>query len=158
MKTVAATLALVLAGCAVGAGAAQAVTPKKGAWRIKNASVPTKNPGTGFMQVYKKGKSMYVRNWTSPSLYVKCVGPAAEPEEINPGFEYLGVGFSKPFKLGKKAKFGYSKKLEGRGGVVVAFTGRFTSSKKASGTMRVRFTGNPNRLCDSGVLKWTASK
>jgi hypothetical protein len=158
MKTFSAALAIVLASCTVGAAAAEAVTPKKGNWRIKNASAPTESNSLGFMKVYKKRKRTYVSGWTSPSLYVKCVGSGASPEDMNPGYEFLGAGFSKAFKLGKKAKFSYSKKLEGQGGVVVDFTGRFTSKKKAKGTMRVRFTGNPNRRCDSGTLNWTSAR
>jgi hypothetical protein len=158
MKTFSATLAIIISGCVVGVAAAEAVTPKTGNWRIKNASAPTESNSTGFMKVYKKGKRTYVSGWTSPSMYVKCVGSAAKPEEIDPGYEYLGVGFGKAFRLGKKAKFAHSEKLDGQGGVVVDFTGRFTSPKKASGTMRVRFTANPDRQCDSGTLKWTSSR
>lgn len=158
MKTFSAALTIILAGCAMGATAARAVTPKTGDWRIKNASAPTEENSTGYMKVYKKGKRLYVSGWTSPSLYVKCTGSGATPEEVDPGYEYLGVGFSRSFKLGPKAKFAHSEKLDGKGGVVVDFTGRFTSSKKATGTMRVRFTGDPNRQCDSGKLKWTSAR
>jgi hypothetical protein len=157
MKTFLGTLAIVLVGT-VGTTAAEAVTPKTGDWRIKNASAPTESNSLGYMKVYKKNKRTYVSGWTSPSVYVKCVGPGASEEDKDPGYEYLGGGFGKSFKLGKKAKFAYSKKFEGKGGVVLDFTGRFISKKKAQGTMRVRFTGDPNRQCDSGTLKWTSSR
>ena len=158
MKTFCVALTIMLSGLAVVTAAAEAVTPKAGNWRIKNATAPTEENSLGYMKVYKKGGRMYVSGWTSPSVYVKCVGSAASPEDIDPGYEYLGVGFGRAFKLGKKAKFAHSEKLDGKGGVVVDFTGRFTSSKKATGTLRIRFTGDPNRQCDSGTVKGTSAR
>ena len=94
----------------------------------------------------------------TPRHNVKCIGERARPMEINPGYPHSWGGGEEP-KISKKGKFSYSRSFKS-GGTTSRYTlsGRFTSSGKASGVLRSRFTGDPKRTCDSGELKWKASR
>ncbi|HEX5910851.1 MAG TPA: hypothetical protein VFY44_10175 [Thermoleophilaceae bacterium] len=159
MKTFSAALAALLAVSAVAAATAQAVTPKTGKWKVTLDGVPVPPGGTagGFKVSEKKGK-LYVSNFLSPEYYVKCTGQQAALVERNPGFPTTwgtsnakklsaGAGFKGrfPFKSGKTTR-------------ADSYTGKFTSRKKASGTVRTTIKGDPLRACDSGALKWKATR
>lgn len=154
MKTSAVALAIVLAGCALGASAAQAAQPKTGTWTVKLDGAPTPPRGqkSGQLTVISKKGKLFVQVINAPSHFVKCTGTAAQPEEMNPGFDGQ-FGLGGPYKVSKKGKFSGSSRSGTR---VQSFTGKFTSKRKASGTLRVRI--GDKRSCDSGPVKWRASR
>jgi hypothetical protein len=84
---------------------------------------------------------------------VKCTGSRARPEEIDPGFEgQFGTGgMNKVSKKGKVRGSFKSKTL------TYGYKGKFTKKRKASGTLYYR-TVTPNRKCDSGAIKWKATR
>jgi hypothetical protein len=152
MKTLPAALAAVLAVSAVTASTAQAVTPKTGKWKVKldGATLPPGARAGGF-RVIEKNDKLYVKDFLSPEYYVKCSG-RVQPVEMNPGFPTTW-GAGKVYKLGRSAKFSgrfpTKNAKETRTDVVTA---TFSSSKKASGTVRTTIKG------DSGALKWKATR
>ena len=159
MKTLPAALAALLAVSAVTASAAQAVTPKTGKWKVTLDGVPVPPGGSagGFKVSEKKGK-LYVSNFLSPEYYVKCTGQQAGPTERSPGFPTTW-GTSNAKKLGRSASFkGRFPFKSGKTTRTDSYTGTFTSKKKASGTVRTTIKGDPLRTCDSGALKWKASR
>jgi hypothetical protein len=158
MKTFSAALAALLALFAVTAATAQAVTPKTGKWKVKidGVAVPPGATAGGFKVVEKDGK-LYASGFLSPEYYVKCSG-RVQPEEINPGFPTTW-GANKPNKVRRGAKFsGGFRTKTGKVTRTDSVTGKFTSSKKATGTVRTTIKGDPDRACDSGSLKWKATR
>ena len=154
MKKTCLTLAATLACCALGASSAEAAKPKTGTWKIKldGAPTPARGAKSGRLSVVSKKGKLYVQVINAPSHYVKCTGSTAQPEEVNPGFDGQ-FGLGGPYKVSKKGRFSGSSKSGTR---VQSFKGQFTSTRKASGTLRVRIADK--RACDSGDVKWKASR
>ena len=158
MKTLSVALAVALCGSLAGAGAANAVTPKVGAWKVKldGAAAPRGAQAGSLTVVARKGK-LSVATINAPGFYVRCTGAGAQPEEVNPGFDGQ-FGLGGPFRISKKGAFGGSSRSRAGTARTQSFSGTFTSQRRAKGTLRVRITGSAARTCDSGAVKWRASK
>lgn len=153
MKKTSVVLVLVLAACAAAVPVAQAVTPKTGLWKSVNKTQPSQKE-KGKIEVFKS-KGKFSLRFETPEFSVKCTSPNAPPKDVG---DQKNAFIDKVAIKGEKRRFSKTvKQKRGGSSQVQTYSGKFTAAGKASGTYRYQSVSGSER-CDSGVIKWTATR